>query len=140
MKTQVITYSEQSDIIFGIDFDGTIVEHEYPNIGPAVSHAIDTMKELQQKGHKLILWTMRSDEYLGEAVKYVEKQGITLFGVNTNHEQKEWTNSPKAYCQMYIDDVVLGCSLIQCGVAKRPFVDWKNVRELLVDYGGFCNY
>ena len=73
MKTQVITYSEQSDIIFGIDFDGTIVEHEYPEIGKELPHVFDTLGELQSKGHKLILCIMRSDEYLDEAVKYVEK-------------------------------------------------------------------
>lgn len=85
MKIQAITYSEQSDIIFGIDFDGTITTHEYPEIGKELPHVFDTLRELQSKGHKLILCTMRSAEYLDEAVKYVEKQGITLFGVNTNH-------------------------------------------------------
>lgn len=119
-------------MIIGIDFDGTIVTHEYPEIGDPVPGALEVMKELSQKGHQLILWTMRSDEYLDEAVKYIKKNGIELFGVNRNPEQHTWTNSPKAYCQIYIDDAALGCPLTQYpGTNKRPFVDWKMVRKYL---------
>ena len=46
--------------IIGIDFDGTIVEHKYPEIGNPVPGALETMKDLIQQGHKIILWTMRS--------------------------------------------------------------------------------
>lgn len=119
-------------MIIGVDFDETIVTHEYPEIGDPVPGALEVMKELSQKGHQLILWTMRSDEYLDEAVKYIKKNGIELFGVNKNPEQHTWTNSPKAYCQIYIDDAALGCPLTQyTGTNKRPFVDWKMVRKYL---------
>ena len=47
--------------IIGIDFDGTIVEHEYPLIGNPVPGALETMKDLIASGHKIILWTMRSE-------------------------------------------------------------------------------
>ena len=42
-----------------VDFDGTIVEHRYPNIGKERPFAFDVLKKLQKEGHKLILWTAR---------------------------------------------------------------------------------
>ena len=42
-----------------VDFDGTIVTHEYPKIGKERTFATDTLKHLIQDGHKLILWTVR---------------------------------------------------------------------------------
>ena len=50
--------------IIAIDFDGTIVEHKYPAIGAPIKGAIDTIKELQARGHRIILWTMRSGREL----------------------------------------------------------------------------
>jgi hydroxymethylpyrimidine pyrophosphatase-like HAD family hydrolase len=51
--------SENSKVI-AIDFDGTVVEHKYPGIGKEMLFAFATLKALQQKGHKLILWTSRT--------------------------------------------------------------------------------
>lgn len=39
-----------------VDFDGTICKHQYPQIGPEIPFATDTLKKLQEDGHKLILW------------------------------------------------------------------------------------
>ncbi len=87
-----------------VDFDGTIVTHDFPEIGKDVPYAIETLKALQDNGHKIILFTMRADEYLDEAVDYLKKRGNELYGINTNPTQKSWTNSPKAYGHIYIDD------------------------------------
>ncbi len=54
--------------IIGVDFDGTVVEHKYPQIGKEMLFAFATLKALQQKGHKLILWTIRTGDLLDEAV------------------------------------------------------------------------
>ena len=51
-----------------VDFDGTIVEHRYPAIGNELPFATDTLKMLIAEHHKLILWTVREDELLQEAV------------------------------------------------------------------------
>ena len=115
--------------IIGIDFDGTIVEHAYPEIGAPVPGAIDTMKDLIANGHRIILWTMRSGETLQEAYDYLKDNGIELFGVNKNPEQ-DWSTSPKAYCHVYIDDAALGCPLIR-KFNQRPMVFWPKVREFL---------
>ena len=52
----------------GIDFDGTCVTHEYPKIGKDIG-AVPVLKELVEKGHKLILNTMRSGKELEDAVE-----------------------------------------------------------------------
>jgi len=49
-------------LIIAIDFDGTIVDHNYPLIGRPVPHAIETMKRLIKEKHLLILYTVRSDQ------------------------------------------------------------------------------
>lgn len=119
-------------MILGIDFDGTMVEHEYPKLGPPVPGAIEALHEFISQGHKLILWTMRSGEKLNEAIQYFDDHGIELYGINKNPEQINWTKSPKAYCHRYIDDAAVGCPLIHpSGAGRRPYVDWTKVKELL---------
>ena len=93
-----------------IDFDGTCVTHDYPRIGKEIG-ATEVLKRLVEAGHKLILNTMRSDKELQDAVNWFKKNGIELYGVNENPTQKRWTNSPKVYAHMYIDDAALRCLL-----------------------------
>lgn len=121
-------------MIIAIDFDGTIVTHEYPRIGQPVPGALETMKELQEAGHVLILWTMRSGDKLMEAKSYLLDNGFNLM-LNHNPDQISWTESPKLYGNLYIDDAALGCPLEHdpswC-LTARPYVDWGKVRLLLV--------
>lgn len=123
--------------IIGIDFDGTIVKHTYPDIGGPCPLAIETMKELQAKGCRLILYTMRSGSELEDAVEYLKQNGIVMWGVNNNPEQAAWSISPKVYCNIYIDDAALGCPLIEfiSSFPPRPYVDWSEVRTMLMDRG-----
>lgn len=121
-------------MIICVDFDGTIVEHEYPHIGKPVNGAIQYMKQFQDAGAQLILWTMRSHGELREAVEYIESHGIELFGINGNPEQIAWTDSPKAYGQIYIDDAAWGCPLIYSRVPEiRPHVDWSLVGPQILE-------
>jgi hydroxymethylpyrimidine pyrophosphatase-like HAD family hydrolase len=112
--------------IVAIDFDGTIVAHRYPEIGEPVPYALETMRAMQAKGYKLILFTMRSGEYLREAVDYLSAEGIELWAVNENPTQRFWTDSPKVYAHIYIDDAAFGCPLIRVE-DDRPIVDWLAV-------------
>ena len=115
-----------------IDFDGTCVTHEFPEVGKDIG-AVPVLKELVSKGHKLILFTMRSEKYLDEAVKWFEDNGVTLYGIQSNPTQKEWTSSPKAYGQLYIDDAAYGCPLINLPeYSSRPFVDWNEIEKHLL--------
>ena len=118
-----------------IDFDGTCVTHDYPRIGKEIG-ATKVLKRLVEAGHKLILNTMRSDKELQDAVNWFKKNGIELYGVNENPTQKRWTNSPKVYAHMYIDDAALGCPLINAPeLSNRPFVDWDSIDRQLIQKG-----
>ena len=122
------------DIFIAVDFDGTCVTHEYPHTGLDVG-AVPVLRELVDNGCKLILCTMRSGELLQKACDWFVKNGLPLYGVNCNPSQREWTDSPKIYADIYIDDCALGCPLKFRDGVKRPFVDWVKVRELLVRDG-----
>jgi hypothetical protein len=123
----------------GIDFDGTLADHCYPEIGKPVPGAVEGCKELVRRGAKLILFTMRSDSeasgpVLTDAVEWCKSQGIELFGVNRNPTQDAWTNSPKAYAHVYVDDAAFGCPLKENPRSGgRPFVDWSKVMPTLIE-------
>ncbi len=117
-------------MIIAVDFDGTVVSHEYPHIGEDIG-AVPVLKELVAAGHKLILYTMRSGRLLDEARMWFERNGIELYAVNENPEQAGWTSSVKVYANLYIDDCALGCPIRFADGIRRPFVDWPKVRERL---------
>ena len=122
-------------MIIAIDFDGTCVTHDYPDIGKDIG-AIPILQKLSEQGHKLILWTMRSGETLSDAVKWFEQNNIKLFGINDNPEQKTWTTSNKAYAQLYIDDASLGAPLLFNPFKhRRPFINWRKVEDILTHKG-----
>ena len=143
LKTSVELATEGINLNTGktlnIDFDGTCVSHEFPEIGNDIG-AAKVLKELVEAGHKLILFTMRSDSLVGDflspAVKWFEDNSIPLYGVQTNPSQIHWTSSPKSYANYMIDDSAIGCPLItDLKVSSRPFVNWGRVRELLCEQG-----
>ena len=93
-----------------VDFDGTIVEHEYPKIGKPIPFAIDVLKKLQYEDHHmLILWTVREGTLL-EAVEYCKNKGLEFYAVNKNfpEETLEPGISRKIVADIYIDDRNLG--------------------------------
>ena len=73
-----------------VDFDGTIVEHEYPKIGKEMAFAFTTLKELQKQGHHIVLWTFRSGKELDEAVEYCSKNGLEFFAVNESEANEDF--------------------------------------------------
>ena len=94
-----------------VDFDGTIVEHRYPAIGPEKPFAIDTLKYLSAKRHKLILWTVREGELLNEAVAYCKSRGLEFYAINKNYPEEKSTHegySRKLQADLFIDDRNLG--------------------------------
>ena len=97
-------------LIIGVDFDGTIVEDAFPKIGKPRIFAFETMKKLQEDGHRLILWTYRSGIKLDEAVKFCEDNGIVFYAVNKSFPEELYddTKSRKIYADIYIDDRNIG--------------------------------
>lgn len=131
-----------------VDFDGTCVAHSFPEIGKDIG-AVPVLKKLVEHGNRLILFTMRSNEdltdengfinaYLDDAIDWFHTNEIKLFGINRNPEQSEWTESPKAYGQLYIDDAALGAPVkTDRKISKKPFIDWEQAEELLTILGCF---
>ncbi len=117
------------DLVIAVDFDGTCVTHEFPRVGNEIG-AVPVLKRLVDAGAKLILWTMRDKSALFNAVQWFKKNEIPLFGVQRNPNQHEWTDSPKCYASLFIDDAALGAPLIYED-GQRPYIDWKKVEEML---------
>jgi hypothetical protein len=115
-----------------IDFDGTVVAHEYPKIGKDIG-AVPILKRLVNNGHLLILNTMRSGEQLQEAIRWFSDNRIALYGVNRDPGQEKWTKSSKVFAHLYIDDLSLGCPLkFDADICNRPFVDWVLINEWMI--------
>ena len=119
---------------FAIDFDGTCVEHKFPQVGEDVPGAGEVLKELVAKGHRLILYTMRSDKFLKQAVEWFKMRGIPLYGIQYDPQQALWTSTNKCDADCVIDDRNLGIPLIH-PVTGRPYVDWPAVKQMLIDMG-----
>lgn len=112
-------------MIIAVDFDGTIVEHKYPEIGKEKPFAIQTLKRLQSERHMLILWTVREGKLLDEAVDFCRKRGLEFYAVNANNPDEQKKDSQSTPCRklradMYIDD---------CNIGKLP--DWGAIYEMV---------
>ena len=102
---------EISDMIIAVDFDGTIVEHRYPEIGPEIPFAIETLKMLSDERHQLILWTVREGRLLDKAVEFCKRRGLTFYAVNSNYPEENAGHrgfSRKVKADLFIDDRNLG--------------------------------
>ena len=75
-------------MIIAVDFDGTIVEHKYPEIGRELPFAIETLKKLQQERHRLILWSVREGKLLQEAVDFCRERELEFYAVNSNYAEE----------------------------------------------------
>jgi hydroxymethylpyrimidine pyrophosphatase-like HAD family hydrolase len=93
-------------ITIAVDFDGTIVEDNYPGIGKPQLFAFDTLKKLQDKGHRLILWTYRHGKALDEAVAFCKENGIVFYAVNKSFPEEIFDDkySRKLNADLFIDD------------------------------------
>ena len=119
-------------LVVAVDFDGTCVDHRYPEVGTDVPGAATALSLIAQYGARIILYTMRSDNdqhgaVLANAVEWFADRDIPLWGVNQNPEQYQWTRSPKVYAHVYVDDAAFGCPLIDLPGFARPVVDWAVV-------------
>ena len=114
-----------TNIKIAVDFDGTIVEHEYPKIGNEKLFAFQTLKELDKMGARLILWTFRAGTELDEAVEFCRRNGVEFYAVNKNYPEEvlDDTVSRKIDADIYIDDKNIG-----------GFPGWSEVWQMLNPY------
>ena len=118
-----------------VDFDGTIVEHRYPEIGNEIPFAVDTLKMLTKEGHRLILWSVREGRLLDEAVEWCRERGLEFYAVNKDYPEeskKDNHYSRKLKVEMFIDDRNIG-GLPDWGVIYRMIKERKSYREVLTE-------
>jgi hydroxymethylpyrimidine pyrophosphatase-like HAD family hydrolase len=114
-----------TNIKIAVDFDGTIVEHQYPEIGKEKLFAFQTLKELEKKGARLILWTFRTGAELEAAVEFCRKNGIEFYAVNKNYPEEimDESVSRKIDADIYIDDKNVG-----------GFPGWSEIWQILFPF------
>lgn len=107
-----------------VDFDGTIVEDRYPDIGEERPFATDTLRMLIKERHRLILWSVREGERLQEAVDWCHERGVDFWAVNRDYPEEEIDKnnhfSRKIKADYFIDDR---------GIAGLP--DWGQIYQII---------
>ena len=118
-----------------VDFDGTIVEHNYPKIGREMPFAVETLKMLAQDGHRLILWSVREGHLLKEAVEWCRERGLEFYAINKDFPEETHRHdhfSRKLKAELFIDDRNLG-GLPDWGTIYHMVKERKSYRDMLVD-------
>lgn len=98
-------------MIIAVDFDGTIVRHQYPKIGEELPFATETLRMLIREGHRLILWTVREGKLLDEAVEWCRDRGVEFYAINRDFPEEDATGSGfsrKLKADLFIDDRSFG--------------------------------
>lgn len=93
--------------IVAVDFDGTLCENAFPEIGKPKQSVIDTVKEYRNYGWKIILWTCRNKEHLEQAIAWCGKHGLVFDAINTNLPEVQEMfggDTRKVFADVYIDD------------------------------------
>lgn len=117
-------------ISIALDFDGTVVEHDYPYIGKENGNCSEILKRwISEYNVEIVLDTMRGGELLQDALKWFYDRNVPIFSVGKHPLQESWTDSTKAYALFSIDDRNIGCPVKYDG-KKRYMVDWKKVCEI----------
>lgn len=93
--------------IVAVDFDGTLCENAFPEIGKPKKEVIQAIKEYKGFGWKVILWTCRNKEHLTKAIEWCKKQGLEFDAINTNLPEVQEIfggDTRKIFADAYIDD------------------------------------
>ena len=127
-----------------VDFDGTIVENRFPEIGEERPFAVDTLKMLIQDRHLLILWSCREGQLLEDAVNWCRERGVEFYAVNRDYPEESTENNPhfsrKLKADLFIDDRNIG-GLPDWGTIYQMISRGKLWRHLIDEaYGAEKDY
>lgn len=118
--------------VIAVDFDGTVVEHRYPEIGEELPFATETLRMLIKDQHRLILWTVREGDLLKEAVDWCHERGVDFYAINRDYpEEEEDKNnhfSRKLKADYFIDDR---------GIGGLP--DWGQIYQIIHDHTSYAS-
>lgn len=106
-------------MIIAVDFDGTLCEEVYPDIGAPKWDTIDLVRRLHARGDTIILYTCRTDDLLADALAWCKKHGVHIDYANENapeRTQKYGIDCRKISADIYIEDRAINCS------ERLPFI------------------
>jgi hypothetical protein len=127
-----------------LDFDGTVVEHYFPEIGAENPHAIQVIARLQAAGHDILLNTYRADidqKHVQEALDFIHSLDVLAHPIEKFLPQKL---EPRAFDieiakesnQLYIDDIAEGIPMRRNIVLESGMmVDWIELEKKLEEAG-----
>ncbi|MBR1498568.1 MAG: hypothetical protein IJ615_02925 [Bacteroidaceae bacterium] len=122
-----------------VDFDGTIVEHRYPEIGKELPFATQTLKMLIEDRHKLILWSVREGKLLEDAVEWCRQRGVEFYAVNKDFPEEDLSKnqhfSRKLKADLWIDDRNVG-GLPDWGTIYQMITERKTYEQVLMEHMG----
>ena len=114
-------------VILAIDFDGTIVEDHFPEIGNFKPGAKENLLRLKKDGYYLILWTNRNGKKLAEAAQFLGENGVLFDSYNNgcpaNIAEYGGIDTRKVFHDMVIDDRGL----------LKPLPHWDEIYEMIID-------
>jgi hydroxymethylpyrimidine pyrophosphatase-like HAD family hydrolase len=125
-----------------LDFDGTVVEHDYPQIGSLNPNSLEVIKKLQDAGHNIILNTMRvefDDGSMQEAIDFINLNK-SIAGIKIQHQTEQkiypprW-NLDKIENDIFIDDIAPNIPLIKVPIVGGFMVDWVEIEKQLRQKG-----
>lgn len=117
-----------------VDFDGTIVEHRYPEIGKELPFATETLRTLIKEHHRLILWSVREGKLLQDAIDWCHERGVDFWAVNRDYPEEEENKnnhfSRKIKADYFIDDRNIG-GLPDWGQIYRMISEHKTYTQII---------
>jgi histidinol phosphatase-like enzyme len=108
-----------------LDFDGTIVEENYPNIGELRAEAKYYINKLYDDGFTIIINTCRSGVFAENAKNFLIKNKIRFHYFNENDPVliKQYSSDcRKISADVYIDDRCL-----------TGLPEWEEIYKILID-------
>ncbi len=121
-------------MIIAVDFDGTIVEDKYPEIGTELPFATETLRMLIRDHHRLILWTVREGKCLEDAVEWCRKRGVEFYAVNKDYPEEDIMKnnhfSRKIKADYFIDDRGIG-GLPEWGEIYQILSEGKTFEQII---------
>jgi uncharacterized HAD superfamily protein len=98
-------------LVIAIDFDGTICESHWPEIGHEIPGAVQTIKRLHKHGHKIIIWTCRTGDALDKVIHWLIQHRVPYDAINANLPERIKAykgDTRKVSADLYVDDKGLG--------------------------------
>lgn len=109
-----------------IDFDGTIVDEAFPNIGQVKPHAKRVMQKIQQYGGVITIWTCRTGIDETNCIDFLTDNGIPFDYFNCNPQElidRYGTIPRKLGADIYIDDKTMFYNIDWLEIEKELFGD-----------------